>query len=344
MNILLVGISHKIAPLKVRERFSFTKKRLKEVLTGLKETDSVLGAVILSTCNRMEIYTHLANMNSGMERVKRFLFEYCRIKENDLKRHFYILKSEDAVGHIFRVASGLDSQVLGETQILGQVKAAKAAAKDIGIISGLLDAVFEKAVEVGKTVRTETKISKGNVSLGSAAIRMIEEKFSDLQDKLVLIIGAGKIGTLVSRYLNEKKIKGIFVSNRTYVKACELAKDCGGEAVNFNRLREELKKVDVVISSTSSPHLILGREILTEVMKVREEPLLILDLALPRDVAPEAREIPGISLYNLDDLKSIVDENYNKRIEEARIADRIIRRELDKFLCRQLELVQEAAL
>jgi glutamyl-tRNA reductase len=344
MNILLVGISHKKTPLKVRERFSFTKKRLGETLAELKKMDSVLGAVILSTCNRMEVYIHLANMNSGMEKVKKFLFGCCRIKESDLNRHFYILKSEDAVEHIFKVASGLDSQVLGETQVLGQVKAARVIARDIEVISNSLDAVFERAMQAGKIVRTETKISKGNVSLGSAAIRMIEEKFSDLQDKLVLIIGAGKIGTLVSRYLKEKRIKGIFVSNRTYTKACELAEDCGGEAVNFSHLREKLKKVDVVITSTSSPHLILGREIVMEVMKTRERPLLIMDLALPRDVAPEVREIQGVFLYDLDDLKSIVDENYNKRIEEARIADIIIRRELDKFLCRQLELAQEAAL
>ncbi len=341
MNLLLVGASHKTAPLKVRERFSLTRRQLRESLTQLKKEDSVLGAAILSTCNRIEFYVHLANMNSCNERVKNLLFEHCHIKKNDL-RYFYILKGADAAGHIFRVASGLDSQVLGETQILGQVKTARATAGDAGAISGLLDAVFEKAVETGKKVRTETKISRGNVSLGGAAIRMIEEKFSDLQGKLILIIGAGKIGGLVSKYLKKKKIKGIFVSNRTYTKACELAENCGGEAVNFSRLGEKLRKVDVVITSTSSPHLILRRKILGEVMKTREKPLLIVDLALPRDVAPEAREIPGISLYDLDDLKSIVDENYSRRIEEAGAAEAIVQSELDK-LCRQLELAQEAA-
>ena len=335
MNLILFGINHKTAPLKVRERFSFTGKRLKEVLIELKSIDSILGVVILSTCNRTEIYAHMADGSEqkakSREQVTKFFLDGHTFTKDEMNRYFYVLEDIDAVKHVFRVAGGLDSQVLGETQILGQVKSAWTAASEIGTVSSLLDGLFRKAVDVGKIVRTETKISRGNVSLGSAAIKMIEERFFDLMDKFVLIIGAGKIGTLISKYLKEKGINGIFVSNRTYMKARELAENCGGKVVNFSRLQEELKVVDIVICSTSSPHLILRKETLAEVMEIREKPLLIIDLALPRDVAPEAKEIQGISLYDLDDLKSVVEENYNKRKEEAKLADAIVQRKLDKF-------------
>lgn len=339
MGLLLVGINHKTAPLEVRERFSFTEKQLKGSLVELKQIDLVLGISILSTCNRTEIYTHLSDANSGLQRIKEFFRSRYQVNEDDIRRYFYILGDLDAARHIFRVASGLDSQVLGETQILGQVKTARAIAKDIGVIGVLLGGLFEKAVDVGRIVRLDTKISQGNISIGSVAIRMLEKQFNGLQDKLVLIIGAGKIGTLVSKYLQEKGIKGIFVFNRTQARTYELASNCGGKAINFSQLREELKTVDIVISSTASPHLILRKETLAEVMQAREKPLLIMDLALPRDVDPEARNIPEISLFDLDDLKSVIEENYARRKQEARLAEVIIQRELDKFLATNRELL-----
>lgn len=356
MGLITIGINHKTAPLKVREKFSFTKERLKEYLAELKKIEEVFSAVILSTCNRMEIYAHLADNNSDLQKIKRFLFDRYSIGEDDRERYFYILENTETIRHIFRVASGLDSQVLGETQILGQVKYAWTIARDIGAISGLLEELFGKAVDVGRVVRLETKISQGNISIASIAIKMCEDYFGDFQDKEILIIGAGKIGALISKYLQEKGIKGIFVSTRTYEKACELASNCGGKAITFSQLKEALKIIDIVISSTASPHLVLKREVLAEIMQARVKPLLIMDLALPRDIDPEARNIPNISLYDLDDLKSVVEDNFARRRQEAKLAEMIIQRELNKFLdgngkgkilCRQeklLELVPDQAL
>ncbi len=335
MSLVLVGINHKTAPLKIREEFSFTKKRLKITLVELKEMSLILGEVILSTCNRMEIYAHLTESKEKMpkskEQITRFLLSRHRLTEDEFNRYFYILEDIDALRHIFRVASGLDSQVLGETQILGQVKSAWTIAKDMGTTDILLDELFKKAIDVGRVARIDTKISQGNISIGSAAIKMCEEQLGKLQDKLILIIGAGKIGALVSKYLQEKKIKGIFVSNRTYERASKLASNCGGEAIDFSRLKEKLKKAAIVISSTASPHFVLRKETLAETMQARVNPLFIIDLALPRDVDPEARNIPGIYLYDLDDLKSVVEDNFARRKKEARLVEGIIQRELTEF-------------
>ena len=328
MGLVLAGINHKTASLKIRERISFTRKRLKELLVELKQGDGMLGAAILSTCNRTEVYAYMAK---DKEQIKRFFLRSGWFTDEEFSRYFYILEDIDVIRHIFRVASGLDSQVLGETQILGQIKDAWTMGKDLGVISEILDRLFEKAVDTGKIVRRETKVSRGNISIGSLAIKMIEKRFKDLRNKSILIIGAGKISALVSKYLKERGARGTFVSNRTYIKARELALECGGEAVSFSRLKEKLEIVDAVISSTASPHFILKKEILTEVMRARRGPLLIIDLALPRDVDPEAKNISDISLYNLDDLQSVAEENYAKRKKEIKRAEVIIQRELNIF-------------
>lgn len=337
VNLMVVGVSHRTASLRVRERFSFTRKRIEESLIALKHSGFVLGAAILSTCNRTEIYAHIEEAPeipgsfSKHKLLVDFIFNIYQAGENDRERYFYILKDTDAVRHIFRVASGLDSQVLGETQILAQVRSNWIMAKNIGATSNRLDEVFERAQEVGKIVRSDTKISQGNVSIGSVAIKTLENKFKSLKKCSVLIIGAGKIGTLVSKYLKEKNIKGIFVANRTYLRAVELAANCRGKAVGFGRLEQELQDVDIVISCTLSPHIILKREMLAAVMQNRIRPLFIMDLALPRDVDSSVRDIPGVSLYDLDDLKCVVAQNHKTRESEAVFAERIAQNELNKF-------------
>lgn len=331
MSLVLIGVSYKTASIKVREKFSFTKARLKESLIKLKSIDSVLGVIVLSTCNRMEIYAHLSDIDLGRRKILRFLTETFLVKESKIRRYFYILNDTEVIRHIFRVAGGLDSQILGETQILGQVKFAGETASQTGVTCELLDHLFTEAVKAGREIRLVTKISQGNVSVGSVAIKMLEEKFGDLKDKLILIIGTGKISSLVCNYLKDKKVKGIFVSNRTYAKAGELARRCGGKAINFNQLKDELKIADMVISATSSPHLILPYKTLVEVVPWRDKPLVIMDLALPRDVDPQAKDIPGLSLFTLDDLKSVVEENYAKRQKEAKAAEKIIQKKVSDF-------------
>lgn len=332
MNLALIGISHKTAPVRIRERFSFTTEELKEGLQKLKKIDSARGIVVLSTCNRMEIYAQLVDIESGIREIKLFLLDTFSTGEDGIRRYFYTLNGAKVVSHIFKVACGLDSQILGETQILGQVRSAWEIANQTGVTCVLLDNIFAEAVNTGRDIHLFTKISQGNVSIGSAAIKMIEEKFESLHDKSILVIGIGKIGSLVCNYLKEKNVKGIFVSNRTYVKACELAVRCGGEAIHFDRLKDELRTADIVISVTSSPHIVLPYETLSDIMQLRNKPLLIMDLALPRDVDPRARSIPGISLFSLDDLTSAVEENYAKRQKEAKIAEKIIQTRVKNFI------------
>ena len=331
MKLIVIGINHKTTPVRVREKFSFTRKLLQESLIKFKDSGFVSGAIILSTCNRTETYLHIDEACLDSEKTKLFAFSIFHAEKNDIEQYFYIFEDIDAVKHLFRVASGLDSQVLGENQILGQVKSAWGIAKDAGTSSIELDDIFEKAQEAGKIVRRDTKISQGNISIGSVAIKMLKDKLGYLQGSSVLIIGAGKIGTLISKYLKEENMNGIFVASRTHGRALELASNCGGRAVDLTKLEEELKGIDIVISSTSSPHIIIKKEMLIRVMQIRNRPLFIMDLAVPRDVDPMARYIDGISLYDLDDLKCVVEENYKNREKEALLAEKLVEREADRF-------------
>lgn len=332
MSLVLIGISHKTASIMVRERFSFTKEQFKESLKKINSIGSVLGVTVLSTCNRMEIYAYLRDNNLGIQELIRFLCDTFSVKETQIRRYFYVLNDTDVIRHLFRVACGLDSQILGETQILGQVKSAWEIASQTGVTCELSDALFRDAVSIGRETRLFTGISQGNVSIGSVAIKMLEERFGEIQDKSILVIGTGKIGSLVCNYLKEKNVSAIFVSNRTYAKACELALRCGGKAINFNQIKDELRTADIIISSTSSPHIILSYDTLLGVMKLRNKPLVIMDLALPRDVDPRVKHISGVSLLTLDDLKSVVEENYTKRQKEAGTAEKIIQKRLGGFL------------
>ncbi|MFQ5866899.1 MAG: glutamyl-tRNA reductase [bacterium] len=332
MNLILIGISHKTAPLKIRERFAFSRKRLGEALSKLLEMESIDEAVILSTCNRVEIYTCINDMEMGQVELRNFLVNYHHLEENRNSKYLYLLKDKEAIKHLFRVASGLDSQVIGENQILGQVKSAYLQAKEMGTTNGLFNRLFQKASAVGKLVRTKTRISQGNLSIGKVALKMLEEFWQRLTGKKILIIGTGKIGELVTKYLKDREVSGVFIANRTYENACLLASKVGGKAVRFDRLKEELKEADIVISATASPHLIIKREIISEIMELRRKTLVIMDLALPRDVDPEVKNVSNVILYNLDDLNSIIESNHKQRKEEAKRAEKIVEEETEKFV------------
>ncbi|MDI6606359.1 MAG: glutamyl-tRNA reductase, partial [Candidatus Omnitrophota bacterium] len=293
-------------------------------------------AVILSTCNRTEIYAFFSDNKDCGTRLMEFLCAQFSAQARMIKKYFYIFKDEEAIRHIFKVACGLDSQVLGETEILGQVRSAWSTSRAAGLTNCFLDAVFEKAVETGAAVRQSTKISQGNVSIGSVAMKMLKGRFRSLKNKTALIIGAGKIAGSMSKYLKNEQIKGFFVSNRTYPRACELARECNGEAIRFNRLHEKLNAVDIVISSTASPHIILRKPLMEEVMDTRRKPLLLLDLAVPRDIDPAVRDIGGLILYDLDDLKCVIEENYNNRKKEAVRVQEMIEEALKELYEREL--------
>ncbi|KKL11531.1 hypothetical protein LCGC14_2544880, partial [marine sediment metagenome] len=298
----------------------------------------IKAGIILSTCNRIEVYAQITRGNFGQQKtlpfesLKKFLGDYHSIENGGLDSYLYRFTNREAIHHLFRVASGLDSQVLGETQILGQVRSAYSLALEAGTTDWFLDRLFEKAIEVGKRVRRKTEISRGSVSIGSVALRMLERELGNLEGKKILIIGVGKIGELVTKYLLDKGIDSVIVSNRTYEKAVSLAQRIGGKAIRFDGLKAELKKVEVIISATASPHLILRKMDILEAVRERINPLFIIDLALPRDIDPRIKEIRGVTLYDLDDLKGVIEENYRRRKEEARLAEVIVRKEVQKFL------------
>lgn len=342
MIFAVFGISHKTATLKIREKYSLSKKQISDLSTKIITNNLVNGVVILSTCNRMEVY-----VSTNFRGIRDFLFNKLQIMSCDLQ-YFYFLRDYEAVKHIFRVSSGLDSQVIGESQILGQIKNAYLYAKELKVIDKYISLMFEKAIEVGRIVRVKTDISKGNISIGTVAVKLAENLLGDLNNKKILIIGTGEIAQLVSKYLMGKKISKLFVANRTYEKAVELANLTGGKAIKFDTLKDELKDADILISATASPHLIFKRDDIMEVMAQRsmlniKQPLVMIDLALPCDIDPEIKNLTNVLLYNLDDLKQIIDENYKKRIKEAKKAEKIIEEELNSFwrwiIKEELELV-----
>lgn len=334
-SVIAVGTNHKYSPIEIRERLSFSKRRLNETLSFLLEFNCIKGAVILSTCNRVEIYADVYNIEEGFTSLIRFLARHHEIDTSKLAPYLYRYEGKGALRHLFEVACGLDSQVLGETQILGQVRFFFEEAKRFGYAGGLLDGAFSAAIEVGKLVRIETEISKGSVSIGSVAIALIKKEIKELRNKKILIIGLGKISNLVIKYLSKERVSAIIVSNRTYEKAIHMARAIGGGAIKFDKLKENLKGVDIIISATSSPHVVLKKEDILKAfsfqLSANSQKLLIVDLALPRDIDPRAREIEWVRLFNLDDLKSVIESNIEKRKREAERAHVIIEEEVRRL-------------
>ncbi|MBI5143572.1 MAG: glutamyl-tRNA reductase, partial [Candidatus Omnitrophica bacterium] len=281
----------------------------------------------------------------GLKKTETFLSTYHEIDKDILAPYLYRYVGEDALSHLFKVASGLDSQVLGETQVLGQVRQFYEEAKRYGYTDDLLDGAFNAAIEVGKLVRVKTKISEGRVSIGNVATALIKKEIKELRYKKVLIIGLGKISNLVIKYLAEEGLRAIIVSNRTYEKAVKMAESICGRAIRFNKLKKYLKDADIVISATSSPHVILKKEDILEALsfkpKALSQKLLIIDLALPRDIDPNVKNIEGVRLFNLDDLKSVVGKNIEKRNLEAVRAGIIIEQEVKRLWGRFIESERE---
>lgn len=341
MSFVVVGTNHKYSPIEIRERISFSKSRLKPALSWLLESEGLGGAVMLSTCNRIEVYASTSCTEIGVDRLKlkEFLSRYHEIDTIKIDSYLYSYQGLDAIWHLFEVASGLDSQVLGETQILGQVKFAYSQARDVYALDELLDRVFTRAVNIAKRIHIETKISQGNLSIGSVAVNFIKERIGSLSGKNILVIGVGKVSELVVKYIIREQPNVVFVSNRTFEKARELAYKIDGKAIGFDKFEQALRDADIVISATASPHLIIKKEHLINIGRS----LLIIDLAVPRDVDPKVKDIKGIELYNLDDLGSVIQENLERRESEARIAREIIDIEVAKLWEELLRLEPEPA-
>ena len=333
MSIIVLGLSHHTAPVALRERFAFGEARIPVALQILRDSGAAEEAVILSTCNRVEIYaaTPLEPRNA-FPALREFLVT-CHDYRNPLSDEIYMLHEPHSVHHLFRVACGLDSMVLGETEILGQLKRAYEMALQAGHTAARLNKVFQRAFNVAKLVRTTTNIQRGAVSVGSVAVDLAGKIFSSLNDRDVMIIGAGDTGEKTARALLSRGARSVIVSNRSYDKAVTLAAELGGRAIQFSEWPAEFAALDIVISSTAAPHYILDRAKLEPLMKARRNrPLLLIDIAVPRDIEPDVSLMPNVYLYNIDDLQAIADQSMKQRQEEIVRCEELIRQKAAALL------------
>src|SRR5207248_6106255 len=315
MKFLLSGVNHKTAPVEVRERFAIPESRLPDALRLLLAQPGVAEGMIVSTCNRVEV---LARCHNGYGDLRGFLRGFCDADLTGLEQHLYHLEDKAAVRHLFRVASSLDSMVIGEPQILGQVKEAYATARSLGAVHSELDALVTRAFGVAKRVRTETAVGSSSVSVASVAVDLAKKIFGSLKDRSVYIVGTGKMSELAARHLKAEGIARIFVANRTYERACEMAARFDGEPLRFEELYNTADRADIVITSTGSAHPIFAREHGEAFMARRKNrPMFFIDIAVPRDVSPELNRIDGIFVYDIDDLQSVVATNFDDRQREA---------------------------
>ena len=339
MNLILAGVSHKTSPLEVRERFALSEQRIPEALRRLHGEPEVEEAAVISTCNRVEFIVQSCEGQDGLGALRRFLECTLGIRYDDYAHCFYVHRDYEAVHHLFRVASGLDSMVVGEPQVLGQVKRAFSLAQEAETCGSVLESIFTRVFYVAKRVRTETRVAEAPVSVSSAAVELAEKSFGDLRDKTVMIIGAGQMGELAARHLVAKGASTVLVSNRTHAQAVALAQELNGLAIHFSRIWEGMKHADIVISSTGCPHFIITRDDMQRLMSERESrPLFLIDIAVPRDIDPRVGEVPGCELVNVDGLQHTASQNLRERQKAVEAADRIILAETEMFRERQAQL------
>jgi len=331
MPIVCLGLNHRTAPISVRERYALAEGQLPELLSGLCRETSVEEAVILSTCNRVEIYAagndlpqHLLN------ELRAFLMGENGAETEDV---FYEHIGEESVVHLFKVASGLDSMVLGETEILGQLKGAYQVALENKTTGGTINKVFQKAFNVAKQIRTETNIQRGSVSVANVAVELASKIFDQLQDRTVMVIGAGDTGEKTARALLSRGARSLIVSNRSFERAEAMAKELGGKAVDFDHWQSDFGQVDIIISSTSAPHYVIDRQKLKPLQAARQHrPLLLVDIAVPRDIEPEVNFMEDVYLYNIDDLQTIADDYLRLRREEISKCESIVKGKASELL------------
>jgi glutamyl-tRNA reductase len=332
MNFQLIGVNHKTAPVEVRERLAVPDRKLPEALQHLMRVPGVAEGMILSTCNRVEI---LAQTTNGSTDLRKFLAQYFGLEPASYERHLYEYHQHDAVRHVFRVASSLDSMIVGEPQILGQVKEAYATARAAGAVQSYLDLLLTRAFAVAKKVRTETAVGSSSVSVASVAVELAGKIFGSLQGKHVCLVGAGKMSELAARHLLAQGAGPIFVANRTYDRAVTLAASFGGEAVRFDDLYNNCDRADIVITSTGAPVAIFKREHGEMFLARRKNrPMFFIDIAVPRDVDPEMNKLDGIFVYDIDDLQDAVSSHVEGRKKEAERAESIIEVEVERFQAR----------
>jgi glutamyl-tRNA reductase len=331
-ELLALGVSHKTAPLELRERLSLTEGRSVAALRELTEAGTIGEAAAISTCNRTELYLVVSDPVQAESEALGVLTRKADIPPTELLGHLYSLRGIDASRHLLRVTAGLDSMIVGEAEIQGQVKRAYELALVEGATGPILNRLFRGALAAGGRARNETAIGERGVSIPSVAVEVAQRALGDLSERKVLMIGAGATAELVARALVARGVDTVFVANRHHDRALGLAERFDGEAIRFETLPEQLVEVDVVVSTTNSPHHIIERDGLEQVMAEREaRPLVLIDIAVPRDIEPACREVAAVSVYDIDDIQQIVERNAGVREAEATRAERIIEDELDRF-------------
>ncbi len=332
MDIVIVGLSHKTAPVEIREKVAFPPAEMEEPLQQLLSLPSVSEAVIVSTCNRVELYAVSRQSDAAVIEMKQFLADFHDLKLETLQDHLYDFEGVEAIQHVLRVTASLDSMMIGEPQILGQIKTAYGYACEYKTVGSILNRFLHKAFSVAKRVRTETAIASNAVSVSFAAVELARKIFDSLENKTVMLIGAGEMCELAAKHFVNNGVSKVFVTNRTFNRAEKLAEEFNGVAVNFDNFQEQLHRVDIVLSSTGAPGYVLAAKKLKEVSKARRyKPMFLIDIAVPRDIDPTANKLDGIYLYDVDDLQGIVQANLKGRQKEAAKAELIINEEVEQF-------------
>jgi glutamyl-tRNA reductase len=333
MELIVIGVNHKTAPIEIRERLAFQEDRIEEALSRAKSLPSLKEGMILSTCNRVEFYATAQETDKAIDHLRHFFSQYHGLSLKEFEKNLYLLVGEEAVRHVFRVASSLDSMVVGEPQILGQIKSAyniSAETKTSGLI---LHRLLHRAFHVAKRVRTETKIGNSAVSISFVAVELAKKIFGTLEKKNVLLIGAGEMCELAARHLVSGGIEKVWVTNRTYERAVALAQEFKGEPIPFEDIAQGFRRADIVISATGSPQYLITHDQVTKVMKDRKQkPIFFIDIADPRDIEPKVGDIENVYLYNIDDLQNVANENIRDREKEAQKAESIVQDEVVKFV------------
>lgn len=335
MKLLLTGVSHNTAPVEVRESLAFRAEDLPRALEDLRSRAGVNEALILSTCNRVEITVTTEDSIDPQTTVDLFLTDHKRVPAEGIGPHVYRYEGREAIHHLFRVAASLDSMVVGEPQILGQLKVAYTAAKDAGAVCGWLDGLLTRAFGVAKRVRSETGIGQMAVSVSYAAVELARKIFGSLAGRTVMIVGAGKMSELAARHLRRSGASHVFVTNRTHDRAMEMARLFQGTPVEYDRFHATLPEVDILIASSAAPHYILNKEEMQRVIAARRnKPAYLIDLAVPRNIDPSVNDVANVFLYDIDDLQEVVNANLRERMKEAERAETLVSEEVERMMAR----------
>jgi glutamyl-tRNA reductase len=332
MKIIVIGLNHKTSDVDVREKLAFNGEKLEQGLLGIRQLPGIDEVIVLSTCNRVEIYSNVKDPEEAFDTIKTFLSDFHGLDSAALQRSLYLHQDRDAVKHVFRVGSSLDSMVVGEPQILGQLKDAFEFALEKKTSGILLNRLMKKTISVAKRVRTDTKIAENAVSISFAAVELARKIFTDLSEKSFMLLGAGEMAELAAKHMMSFGVKSVTVANRTFERGCELAKEFNGRAIKFEYFLKELVHSDIVICSTGAPAYLLHKEEVQRVMKERRQrPVFIIDISVPRNIDPAINDLDNVYLYDVDDLQGVVETNVMERKKEARKAEDIVAEEIDSF-------------